>query len=407
MGAFLEWLTRAEGFTPHGYCLIWDPGLIYLHVASDLVIAASYLSIPAVLMIIARRRPDLNPYNCMYLFSAFIVACGITHLFGMVTLWHPVYAASGMVKLATAGISLTVAMMLWPLLPKVLATPSGKDLADSNEKLRKLTSQLEDIVEERTRALRGAYEKVEAAHRQSEEVNALKTQFLATMSHELRTPLNAIVGFSDMLRLGYAGDLNERQKEYFNHIHTSASLLDSLVSDVLVMQRLEISDEKVAAIDLLEVARETVAMVMLQADAANLDIEIDCPHPVVAETQRRPLKLLLTNLLTNAVKYGAGGGKIGIRLRRQPKEGFFAIEVWDRGRGIPAEKIESIFLPFVRLNESVSGPAGTGIGLTLVRQIVTSLGGSIDVESEVGKGTSFHIRLPDEPKDFRIDSNVA
>lgn len=172
MNGFIDWLTQSEGLTPHGYCLIWDPGLIYLHMASDIVIAAAYFSIPAVLMIIARRRPDLNAYKCLHLFSAFIIACGITHILGVVTLWEPVYAISGTAKLLTALISLYVAIMLWPLLPGVLSTPSSKDLAEKNRALEKLTTELEARVEERTEALRSAFEEVVAAHVKTEEVSA-------------------------------------------------------------------------------------------------------------------------------------------------------------------------------------------------------------------------------------------
>jgi signal transduction histidine kinase len=396
MNGFIDWLTQSEGLTPHGYCLIWDPGLIYLHMASDIVIAAAYFSIPAVLMIIARRRPDLNAYKCLHLFSAFIIACGITHILGVVTLWEPVYAISGTAKLLTALISLYVAILLWPLLPGVLSAPSSKELAEKNRALEKLTAELEERVEERTEALRSAFEEVVAAHVKTEEVSALKSQFMATMSHELRTPLNAIVGFSDMLKNGYAGDLTEQQAEYFGYIHSSAQLLDSLVTDVLEMQKLQIGLETPEEFDVREVVRESAGLVRVRAETADVEIHVDLPvHPVIAVTQRRALNLLLINLLTNAVKYGAAGGEVGVICRHDTQARQLHFTVWDRGPGIPKDKVESIFEPFVRLHDTVSGPSGTGIGLALVRQILDNLSGTVRVESEPGKGATFLVRLPD------------
>ncbi|MEQ8709219.1 MAG: HAMP domain-containing sensor histidine kinase [Rhodospirillales bacterium] len=394
MSDFLGWLANSEGFAAHGYCLIWDPALIDLFVATDAVIALSYFSIPLVLQIIARRRPDLNSYKCLHLFSVFILFCGVTHVFGIVTLWEPIYAAAGMAKLATALISLVVAVMLWPLLPKVLATPKIEELEKANSDLRALAESLEHIVEERTRALRNAFAEVEAARQQAEETSSLKSQFMATMSHELRTPLNAIIGFTDMIRGGYAGDLSNQQKEYVEDIHSSSNLLYALIGDVLDMQRLEIADEPEQRVNLHELTAEAVTIISGMARENNVEIEIDVAKQLYLTTRRGGLLRVLVNLLTNAVKYIGDGNKAGVRFRRLP-DGRVALEVWDNGIGIPPDRVDSIFEPFVRLHGDTSGPSGTGIGLALVRQVIEKLGGKIEVETEPGKGSCFRIDLPD------------
>ena len=119
-------------FTPHGFCLAWQPGLIWLEVASDLLIAAAYFSIPAALLVFLRRRRDLAFKPVFALFAAFIFACGTTHILGAVTLWVPLYWLDGAVKALTALLSVATAAALWPLLPKALALPAPETLRQAN-----------------------------------------------------------------------------------------------------------------------------------------------------------------------------------------------------------------------------------------------------------------------------------
>src|SRR5512144_2415371 len=121
-----SWLQAAgdPAFVPHGYCLSWNPLLVWLHVASDSVIALSYFSIPVALLIFTLRRRETGFTGILLLFAAFIVACGLTHALGVYTLWQPAYWLEGMVKALTALVSIASAAMLWPLLPTAIALPS-------------------------------------------------------------------------------------------------------------------------------------------------------------------------------------------------------------------------------------------------------------------------------------------
>ncbi len=125
---------------PHGVCLLWQPGLIWLHVVSDSLIALAYFSIPIVLSVLVSKRPDFEFGWVLWAFVAFITACGTTHIFGIWTLWFPDYVAEGAVKGLTALVSILTAIGLWPLLPKVLAMPSPEQLRKANEALK---SQIE------------------------------------------------------------------------------------------------------------------------------------------------------------------------------------------------------------------------------------------------------------------------
>jgi hypothetical protein len=145
--------------TPHGFCLAWQPGLIWLEALSDSLIAAAYFSIPAALVVFLRRRHDLAFKPIFGLFAAFILACGSTHIMGALTLWVPAYWLDGIIKAITALLSVATAMTLWPLLPKALALPSPAALRDANGALareaelsRQIAARLRDS-EERQRPL--------------------------------------------------------------------------------------------------------------------------------------------------------------------------------------------------------------------------------------------------------------
>ncbi len=128
-------------FTPHGFCLAWQPGLIWLQAGSDILIAAAYFSIPATLLIFLRRRRDLAFKPVFGLFAAFILACGTTHVLGAVTLWVPLYWLDGGIKALTAVLSVATAIALWPLVPKALALPSPALLRDANAALAREVAQ--------------------------------------------------------------------------------------------------------------------------------------------------------------------------------------------------------------------------------------------------------------------------
>jgi CheY-like chemotaxis protein len=132
----LERLLDSSTLSPHGNCLLWEPGLIWLHVVSDAVIAAAYFSIPVALAIFVSKRRDVAFGWVFWAFALFIMFCGFTHVLSIVTLWVPIYGIEGIVKLLTAAASIVTAAMLWPLLPKLLALPSPSQLREAEDLLR-------------------------------------------------------------------------------------------------------------------------------------------------------------------------------------------------------------------------------------------------------------------------------
>ena len=135
LSALSEWLFDTSGLSPHGYCLLWEPGLIWLYAVSDAIIALAYFSIPLTLVIVGKRRSDLVFRPLLWLFAAFILLCGTTHWLDLFTLWAPLYGLQGLVKAATAIASIATALALWWALPSFLALPSVEQLRHANAAL--------------------------------------------------------------------------------------------------------------------------------------------------------------------------------------------------------------------------------------------------------------------------------
>src|SRR5215471_16734046 len=145
-------------YMPHGYCLLWEPWLVTLHAASDILIFGAYSAIPLAIWIFVSKRPNIEMKGLARLFAAFILWCGLTHLFNVITLWQPIYEMEGCVKAVTAMLSVPAAILIFPLIPKALAIPSPNELQIANAELER-----EDVAHEQTlRALQVARAELEA-----------------------------------------------------------------------------------------------------------------------------------------------------------------------------------------------------------------------------------------------------
>jgi len=263
------------------------------------------------------------------------------------------------------------------------------ELHHANLELRKWASSLEERVTERTKELAVARDQAMAA-------SHAKTEFLANMSHELRTPLNAIIGFSDVLLEQVFGSLNEHQSQYVTDILDSGQHLLSLVNDILDLAKIEsgtmdVERQQVALHELIDRTAH-----MFRERAVRHGIRLVCDVAPDLETivaDERRLKQLLFNLVGNAVKFTADGGKVSLRARRCEKT--VLISVADTGIGIAPDKQEKIFDTFYQVDSTLTkAKQGTGLGLALVRRIAEMHDGRVWVESEPGHGSEFFLELP-------------
>jgi PAS domain S-box-containing protein len=234
-----------------------------------------------------------------------------------------------------------------------------------------------------------------AAKEAAESASRAKSAFLSRMSHELRTPLNAILGFSQLMRMeAEAGDLVMKPHRV-NLIETAARHLLDLVNEVLDVSRIESGQVHVrlTAFWLHEVVAEVLPLVQGLAEKAAVEMHdhLRAGPPLQVLGDRLRLKEVLINLLSNAIKYNLAGGRVDVRAGAQGD--WLHLSVADTGRGMDAAQLAGMFQPFNRLGAEASGIEGTGMGLFVSRRFVELMGGSIDVTSRPGAGTSFTVRL--------------
>jgi len=236
-------------------------------------------------------------------------------------------------------------------------------------------------------------------YRQLEAANRHKSEFLASMSHELRTPLNAIIGFSEVLQERMFGELNAKQAEYIQDILASGRHLLSLINDVLDLSKVEAGrmELELTRFDLPSTLEHALTLMKERAGRhqISLDLEVDGRLGAFVGDERKVRQILL-NLLSNAVKFTPDGGRIA--LRAAPADGAVEISVQDTGVGIAPEDQAAIFEEFRRAGgDAARQREGTGLGLTLTRKFVELHGGTIRVESQVGRGSTFTFTIPERP----------
>ena len=396
-----------DGFLPHGFCYLWNKPLLVTHLTSDLVIGVSYVVISfALAALVHRARRDI-PFHVLFVaFGLFIVTCGLTHFMEVWTLWQPVYWLSGGVKAVTAIASAATAAVMPFVVPRIHTTVRDAKLARERElaaaraaALEEQNARLETLAADLERAnaeLRRTAAEAEEARRAADAANRAKSEFLAVMSHELRTPLNAIGGYAELIELGIRGPVTPAQAEDLRRIRRSQAHLLGLITDVLNFSRIEGARVSYAlgAVALAEVLDDASAMVAPQAAQRALDYRLEaCPPGLAAWADPEKVRQVVLNLLSNAVKYTPAGGRV--RLACGAEGGRVYVRVADTGIGIPRDQHETVFEPFVQLDQGLTRKAeGTGLGLAISRRLAEGMGGALELVSDAGAGATFTLWLP-------------
>ncbi len=386
---YLQELLGERGLAPHGYCLLWDPALIWTHVLSDAFIGLSYFSIPIVLARLITARRDLQFGWVVWMFASFIMACGLTHFMSILVLWVPAYGVEALVKLATAVVSVITAVALWPLLPKVIALPSPAQLQRANAELRQSIVERDHALA----ALRRESEDRQRAEdmlRQSQKMEAVG-QLTSGIAHDFNNLLTIVI--ANLERLSGLGVEDERATRAIDHAMQGAERAAKLTDQLLTFSRkqtLEALPHSLNAVveDMGALLKRSVG----ERIVLRFDLDPQLP-PVLIDLNQAQSAIL--NLALNARDAMPDGGTLTIRtVRRQDDASGYdevVLEVADVGNGIAEEDLHRVFEPFYTTKPLGQG---TGLGLSQVYGFVTQSEGEVDVRSRLGEGTVVSLRFP-------------
>jgi signal transduction histidine kinase/ActR/RegA family two-component response regulator len=397
MMAFFERLLNTSMYSPHGICLLWEPELIWLHVVSDALIALAYFSIPFVLAIFVSKRRDVEFGWVFWAFAIFIMACGVTHVMSIYTLWVPIYGIEGLTKAATALASVVTAVMLWPLLPKLLAIPSPSQLQQAYAALEREGRQRRGV-EEMLQKFRDV-EATESQVRQAQKMEAVG-QLTGGVAHDFNNILTVITGTIEIL----ADGLKDRPQllSIARMIDSAATRGADLTQHLLAFARRQPLQPRSVDVNALIVDS---ARLLKPTLGEHIDIEPLLAQQVApALIDPGQLSTAILNLALNARDAMPNGGKLTLETRNVVLDENYArsnsevtagnyvmIAVSDTGEGMPPALLDKVFEPFFTTKEVGKG---SGLGLSMVYGFVKQSNGHIKIYSEVDHGTTVKLYLP-------------
>lgn len=415
-------LLSSQGFIPHGHCYLWKPGLIWLHILSDGLIALAYFSIPILLVYFISKRRDVPFHQVFLLFGLFIISCGAGHVMDIWTLWHPTYWLAGVLKAFTAIVSVYTALSLIPLIPKALSLPSPEQLEQANRELE---------------AALLALQQTQSQLVQTEKMSSLG-QLVAGIAHEINNPINFIHGNLNHAGI-YAEDLLEVLNLYQATYPQTAPAIQKITEErdlafiaedfpkilssmkigaericqiVLSLRNFSRLDEaEVKPVNIHEGIDSTLMILQHQLKAttgrAAILVQKEYSKLPLVECYAGQLNQVFMNLLSNAIdaldkrrqQYFANSNanteiepaQIQISTELQNRE-WIVIKVSDNGSGMTEATQKRLFSPFF-----TTKPAGrgTGLGLSISQRIVLERhGGKLECVSQLDQGTTFLIMIP-------------
>lgn len=384
-------ILASDRFAPHGYCLLWQPELIWTHVISDALIGIAYFSIPIAMAYFLTRRRDVQFGWVVWMFAAFIMACGVTHFFAIWTLWHPDYGPEALVKAATAAVSLFTAVALWPLLPKAIALPSPAQL-------QRVNADLLLRIEERDAALAALRretedrQRAEEMLRQSQKMEAIG-QLSGGIAHDFNNMLTIVLTSLDRAQrlLGEDHKAREALAKAVLGAERAADLTDRLLSFARKQPLQPATHDPNAIVDRMHaiLAPTLGGTIMLDTGLA--------PDAWPVRVDANQMENAILNLAVNARHAMPSGGQLMLATRNiadgdGPAPGeWVEILVADTGLGMSEDVRRKAFDPFFTTREVGEG---SGLGLSQVHGFITQSDGHVTIESEPGQGTVVRMFLP-------------
>jgi signal transduction histidine kinase len=357
----VPWPSSAA-FIPHGESFLWSPGVVWLNVVSDILIASAFLTVPILLLYIYRRRHDFRAAPLLTTFSVLAIAFGVLSLLDLANIWQPLYWFEAAVKMIAAVGCAVAALMIWRALPGILSMPSDRQLRETNESLARATRELE--------------------------------AFTASVSHDLRSPLTTIAGQAGLLELSMGETATDDQRRRLLRIQSSVKQMSELIDALLALSRISRHTLHREILDLSAIAEHVIAELRQNDPARRVEVKIQPGMSVHGD--RRLISDLVTNLLANAWKFTSKTVDSHIEFGASATGYMATLHVRDNGAGFDMAYAQKLFKPFQRLH----GPAefsGSGIGLATVARIVERHGGRIWAESRPQQGAVFYFTLPTLP----------
>jgi signal transduction histidine kinase len=416
VSAFVPFLAEAilhNDFSPQGDSLNWDRVAIGVHLVTDTFIGLAYVSISITLIVLARRAGRRMPFLWAFVaFGVFIIACGLTHFTAALTLWEPWYWFSGGIKYITMIASVGTAIAVPPLVPQVLGVVqsarvseerrqqleiSNRELADTLAEAERVRDILQRELVTHQDNLEELAREVTVRRREAETAMRAREEFLSFAAHELKTPLTSIKATSQLLNRLQDGDATqpERVTRLRDQQWSQIVRLEQLVADLLDVSRIQ-SDRLTLYLEPFPLADLLHSVVERFSDedhrTGQHDIRIRTSGDITVIWDRERMDQVLTNLLSNALKYSPDGGMVEVGATQ--REGIVRVWVRDEGIGMAEHEKDLVFQPFTRLRHSRGIAEGTGLGLYISRRIVERHHGAIRVESEPGAGSVFTLELP-------------
>jgi signal transduction histidine kinase len=403
MDSILRALFDPSGLTPHGFCLLWEPGLLWIHAASDALIGISYYSIPLALIYFVRRRRDLEFSWIIWLFAAFILACGTTHFMSILTLWEPAYWLDGAIKFLTAIVSVATAIILWPLIPKALAVPSAQALREVNTELARQIAERDQA----EAALRAS----EARVRQMQKMETIG-QLSGGIAHDFNNLLTVMMGGLDTIeqqlpKISPGPVVNRIQKSQAMALK-AVERAAVLTRRLLAFSRRQPLEPKL--IDANKLIAETSELLQRTLGETIALETVTAAGLWLIRADNHELENSLLNMAVNARDAMPNGGKLTIETGNTflddsyvgqiaetiPTGQYVMIAVTDTGIGMDAATRERAFEPFFTTKDVGKG---TGLGLSQVYGFIRQSSGHVRIYSELGQGTTIKLYLPRQTGD--------
>ncbi len=373
---FFTKIFNTADWPPRWHCGSWTDFHGWLYILSDVAIWAAYFAIPLLLIRIIKRRKDIIPFpKILWLFIAFILFCGTTHLIDALIFWWPAYRLSALVRFLTAIISVTAVFALYKILPMVYQLRTA--------------DQLEAEIEERKKAEQEARNQ-QILKQSAEELMAKKDEFMSIASHELKTPITSVKANLQLLEAmvdkGY--DANTLAP-FVKKTTLQVDKLTGIIQDLLDVTKIQAGKLELFKTDfnLRELINECIDESRPVNDKHVIEIKGDTGLMLHADRNR--VEQVVCNLLTNAFKYAPAAPEIEIEYHHLTDSGKVRISVTDKGIGIPEDKVDHVFDRFYRVEDSTKYFAGVGLGLYISSEIVKRHDGQIGVNSVPGQGSTF------------------